>query len=149
MRSSASSWPNGVRASRRQPCSSSQRRAESGSARRPANMSSSSTTPTTVTSGAGSLTSGASTRAATFRSRRALRAPSIVTVPESGRMRPTAMSPRTEGRCSVSAVVIVTRPDSMTRSVSGTMPPARPFETAVSAIFMRRPRPGSRPLRAS
>ncbi|TDL46406.1 hypothetical protein E2R54_04885 [Microbacterium oleivorans] len=137
MRSSASSCPMGVRASGRQPCSSSQRRAESGSARRPANMSSSSTTPTTATSGAGSLTSGASTRATTFLSRRGLRRPSIVTVPVSGRMRPLAMRPSTDGRCSVSAVVRVTRPDANVASVAGRMPPARPFETSSSTIFTR------------
>jgi hypothetical protein len=66
-------------------------------------MSSSAATLATVMFGAGSLTSGASTRAMARRSADASGSPSMVTVPELDLIRPDASRPSTVGRCSVSA----------------------------------------------
>ena len=131
--------PIGCAASSAKPICSSHRRACSGVAGRPANMSSSPTTAASVTPGCGSLTSGASTSAMRRRRSRSLRVPSIVTSPVSGRMRPVAMSPSTVGRSSVSASTNRAWPVSISSDVVGSAWPFLPLLTSCTAILMRGP----------
>lgn len=135
-RAAGSTLPICVEASSANPSCLSQRRAWIGVDATPANMSSSPTTPATVMSACGSLTSGASTRATVRRKSRLSVLPSIVTRPVSGVIRPLAISPSTVGRCCVSARAKRTTPVWYSRLVVGR---ASPLLTSWSVIFMRRP----------